>query len=64
MRLTVQVIKVYEVETDGGDTTDPDSVAAHVEYVENMSSTEIESEGDLKDVSTDFVEVVGPDDED
>jgi hypothetical protein len=63
MLVQVQVIKVYQMETDGGDTTDPESVNAHVRFVERMSSTEIEANGKLIDVSTEYAEAIGPDDE-
>ena len=64
MIIRIQVIKVYDISTDGGDTTDPASVKAHLQQAENMQSTEIEEKGKLIDVTTDFAEVVGPDDED
>ncbi len=63
MKIRIQVIKVYDVETEGGDTTDPESVKAHIASVERMQSTQIEAEGKLVDVSTDYAEVVGPDDD-
>jgi hypothetical protein len=62
MQVQIQIIKVYLLETDGGDTLDPDSVQAHIEMVENMQSTEIEAEGKLVDVFTEYAEVVGPSD--
>lgn len=63
MLIQIQVIKVYQVETDGGDTTDPKSVEAHLNMVESMQSTEIEAQGKLIDVSTNYAEIVGPNDE-
>lgn len=63
MRIRIQVIKVYDVWTEGGDTTDPQSVAAHIAQVSGMQSTEIESDGKLINVETDHAELVGPDDE-
>jgi hypothetical protein len=51
MKVRIQVVKVYDVET------------AHLSQVEKMQSTEIEKEGKLVSVSTDYAEVVGPDDE-
>jgi hypothetical protein len=63
MTIRIQVIKVYDVETDGGDTTDPESVKAHIRQVETMQSTKIQEIGKLVDVTTDYAEVVGPSDE-
>ena len=54
MRIRIHVIKVYEIETDGGDTTDFDSIESHVNQVENMQSTEIEATGKLVHISTDY----------
>ena len=64
MIVRIQVIKVYDVDTGGGDTTDPQSVQAAIEQVENMQSAEIEKVGHFVDVTTDYAEVVGPDDPD
>ena len=64
MIIRIQVIKVYDVTTEGGDTTDPESVKAHIETVEGMQSTEIEQQGKLVQVTTECAEVVGPDDDD
>lgn len=63
MKIRIQVIKVYDVETDGGNTQDPESVKAHLAAVERMPFTEIEEDGTLVTVTT-YAEVVGPDDED
>lgn len=63
MIVRIQVIKVYDVDTEGGDTTDPESVRGHLERVQGMQSTAIEENGRLVDVWTDYAEVVGPDDE-
>ena len=63
MRIVVSVIKVYEVETEGGDTTDPEAVKAHCHLAESMQSTEIEKQGTLQSAHVDYAEVVGPSDE-
>jgi len=58
MKIRIQVIKVYDVETDGGDTTDPKSVEDHLRQVYAMSCSEIEKAGNLVDVTTDYAGVV------
>jgi len=63
MIVRIQVIKVYDVDTESGDTTDPESVRANLNAVETMQSTEIERTGKLRDCMTDHAEVVGPSDE-
>src|ERR1019366_5206525 len=63
MDIAIQVIKCYVVETEGGDTTDPASVKAHIAQVEKMPITEIEFEGSLIRMTTEHAEVVGPSDE-
>ena len=64
MDIAIQVIKCYRVTTEGGDTTDPRMVSAHIALVEQMQSTEIERTGLLMNVTTEHAEVVGPSDED
>jgi hypothetical protein len=58
MKISIQVIKVYEVETDGGDINDCFSRQEHLRKVENMQSTEIEKVGDLVTVTTDYAEII------
>jgi len=62
MKITIQVIKVYDVETEGGDTCDFGSCMAHLHQVNSMSSEEIERTGKLVGVTTDYAEITGPDD--
>ena len=62
MKIVVEVIKLYEVETEGGDTTDPASCTAHLKLAENMQSTEIERTGTLKSVYVENAQIVGPSD--
>ena len=64
MKIVIQVIKVYEIETDGGDTTDNESIEAHCRTVESMQSTQIERNGKLLSVHVENAEVIGPDDDD
>ena len=62
MRISVQVVKVFEVEVEGGDTSDWKSINSVCRAVEKMQSTEIERMGKLVDVTVQFAEVVGPPD--
>jgi hypothetical protein len=58
MKIQIQIIKVYQVDIEGGDVNDSDSVNAHISMVERMQSTEIEDKGKLINVTTDYAEVV------
>ena len=62
MIVRIQVIRVYDVDTGSGDTTDPVSCAANIRAVERLQSTEIEETGTLREVITDYAEIVGPSD--
>ena len=67
MIITIQIIKVYHVDTGEGDTTDPESVKRQLRVVETMPTTDIEEKGTLINVFTALVvasnaEVVGPSD--
>lgn len=63
MVIRIQVIKVYDVMTEGGDPTDQQSINEHLQQVENMQSTEIENVGRYVNTFTDYAEVIGPDGE-
>lgn len=63
MIVRIEVIKVYDVDTHGGDTTDPLSIKANAEYVERMPASQIEREGKLVDTFLGNAEVVGPADD-
>jgi hypothetical protein len=60
MKIRVQVIRVYEMDIDGVDTTDLNSINAACKAVERMQSTDIEAHSKLIDVTVQFAEAVGP----
>jgi len=43
----IQIVGIYEIDTGGGDTTDHESINAHVNTVMQMSASEIVLEGKL-----------------
>ena len=65
MRISVNVVSNYSVNTEGGDTEDPQAVQAHADTVMAMTPRDIEKEGvrHSQRVATD-AEVIGPADPD
>jgi hypothetical protein len=65
MVIRIAVTRVYDVDTGGGDTTDPESVSANIAYVADLGAAGIEQSGRLvlTHVGGADAEVVGPNDD-
>ncbi len=62
MKVRIDVIHSYFIETEGGDTTDAPSINAHCREVESMTPEQIQRDGSYIGSAVGSAEVVGPDD--